>query len=432
MAAQPEVRSMSSQDQLDQLYDAICKQVGSVLGSRRFQGWAQQEQVPSGDLIVFNNSFLHRGQSGSTSKSKQYLCVLLDPSAEPEILQMKTHINMTFKHYPARQLTSFTRRDLRGAIADGMGSLGTIVFSLVGAIGNDEPASVVLPSDTGLTALGYEPDQAEIADVSESAVIVNRLGDIDAVWQAIAHKLSEVQVGDIAKLSVCFEDKFSELREVAARPIDVEDIRADASSILSEIIVGIHDQVEAYDQALASHLQDPDDTDALNEVMRIAYNFADGAKSLISLVVGLSDLKPLLSWLTISAQCELAERFGDLPFSLVGKTKPSLDKYRSLIAGARNRTFHDLFAFGRPFRAPLKSSAFEAASLRLFREYKARSSPALEFNDRELVELLQGFTRAAEQPVPLGFWEKDLAVMQAVEDLATALHRALVLVAPEP
>ena len=154
--------------------------------------------------------------------------------------------------------------------------------------------------------------------------------------------------------------------------------------------------------------------------------------TLISLVVGLSDLKPLLSWLTISAQCELAERFGDLPFSLVGKTKPSLDKYRSLIAGARNRTFHDLFAFGPPFRAPLKSSAFEAASLRLFREYKARSSPALEFNDRELVELLQGFTRAAEQPVPLGFWEKDLAVMQAVEDLATALHRALVLVAPEP
>jgi hypothetical protein len=166
--------------------------------------------------------------------------------------------------------------------------------------------------------------------------------------------------------------------------------------------------------------------------MRIAYNFADGAKNLISLVVGLSDLKPLLSWLTISTQCELAERFGDLPFSLVGKAKPSLDKYRSLIAGARNRTFHDLFAFGRPFRAPLKGSAFEAASLRLFREYKARNSSALEFNDRELVELLQSFTRAAEQPVPLGFWEKDLAVMRGVEDLSAALHRALVLVAPEP
>jgi len=65
-------------------------------------------------------------------------------------------------------------------------------------------------------------------------------------------------------------------------------------------------------------------------------------------------------------------------------------------------------------------------------EYKARSSPALEFRDRELVELLQGFTRPAEQPVPLGFWEKDLAVMRAVEDVAVALHQAPVLVSPGP
>jgi hypothetical protein len=329
---------MLSEDRLDQVCDAVCKQVGSVLGSRRFQEWAEREKVPLGDLIVFNNSFLHRAQSSNTSKSKLYLCVLLDPNAEPEVLQVRTHINVTFKHYPAKQLASFTRRDLRSAIADGMGSLGTIVFSLAGTIGKDEPASVTLPSDTGLTVLGYEPDQAETAEVNESAVTVNRLDDIDAVWQAIARSLAEAQVDASDKLSACFEDKFSELREVAARPINVEDVRADAPSILSQIIAGIREQVEAYDKALASHLRDPDNTDALNEVMRIAYNFADGAERFISLVVGLSDLKPLLSWLTISSQCELAERFGDLPFSLVGKAKPSLQKYRSLIAGARNRT----------------------------------------------------------------------------------------------
>jgi hypothetical protein len=79
---------------------------------------------------------------------------------------------------------------------------------------------------------------------------------------------------------------------------------------------------------------------------------------------------------------------------------------------------------------PIKSDAFQAAALHLFREYK-RGGQALEFKDRELVDLLQGFTRAAERPVPLGFWEKDLAVMTAVGDVACALHRALVLVAPE-
>jgi hypothetical protein len=38
------------------------------------------------------------------------------------------------------------------------------------------------------------------------------------------------------------------------------------------------------------------------------------------------------------------------------------------------------------------------------------------------MDTLQGFTRAAERPVPLGFWEQDLAVMKAVEDVARALH----------
>jgi hypothetical protein len=53
----------------------------------------------------------------------------------------------------------------------------------------------------------------------------------------------------------------------------------------------------------------------------------------------------------------------------------------------------------------------------------------LEFKDRELVKRLEGFTRPEESPVPLGFWEQDLAIMQAVEDVASALHTALVLTA---
>ena len=85
-----------------------------------------------------------------------------------------------------------------------------------------------------------------------------------------------------------------------------------------------------------THLQDPDDILATKEVMRIACNFADGAKELITLVIGLSVIRPLL-----------------------------------FLAG---------------------STAFEAAGLHLLREYSKRGSPVLEFKDFELVELLQGFT----------------------------------------
>jgi hypothetical protein len=310
-----------------------------------------------------------------------------------------------------------------------MADIGVIVFSLVGRIGEDQPARVDLPNTTGFAALRYEPRQTEIAELNEASVLISRLDDIDVVWQAIARQCSAA--GTISDgLAESFEKAFGDLREAAGRPIDIDEIAADTPSILSEVVAGIRQQVAAYETALASHLANPDDLEAINEVMRIAYNFADGAKDLIALVIGITDIKPLLSWLTIHAQVELAERFGELPFALVGKTKPSLEKYRSLVAGARNRAFHDLFAFGRPFRVPLRSDAFQAAALHLFREYK-RSGPALEFKDRQLVELLQGFTRAAERPVPLGFWEQDLAVMKAVEQVASALHRALVLVAPE-
>jgi hypothetical protein len=420
---------MPSEEKIGLVYTAVCQAVSGILGSQTFGTWAKREQPQVGDLMVFNNSFLYRENLTGTTKSKKYLCVTLHPSAEPAILHIEGRINSTFKRIPSRQIDKYRQSELRPSIAEEMTDLGTIVFSLVGRIGDDQSAGMALPTATGFDLLQYEPGQTEIAELSDTAVLINRLDDIDVVWQAIARKCAEAGL-DSDELAESFEKAFGDLREAAGRPIDVEDIAADAPSILSEVVTGIHDQVAVYETALASHLANPDDLEALNEVMRIAYNFADGAKDLIALVIGITDIKPLLSWLTIHAQVELAERFGELPFALVGKAKPSLEKYRSLVAGARNRAFHDLFAFGRPFRVPLRSDAFQAAALHLFREYR-RGGPALEFKDRQLVELLQGFTRAAERPVPLGFWEQDLAVMKAVEQVASALYRALVLVAPE-
>lgn len=420
---------MSGDARIDPVYAAVGQEMARILGSQTFLDWKNDESPQVGDLIIFNNSFLYRENITGTTKSKKYLCVTLDRDAEPAILQVDGRINSTFKRVPSRQITKYKMHDLRASIAEELNELGTIVFSLVGRIGDDQPASVELGSDTGFVQLRYQPDQHETANVQDSDLLVNRLDDIDVVWKAITTRLTELEMDVSEALSESFEKSFSELRETAGRPIDVEDIAAGAPSILGEVVEGVREQVAAYNDALSNHLQNPDDTEALNEVMRIAYNFADGARDLIALVIGLSDLKPILSWLTISSQCELAERFGELPFALVGKAKPSLEKYRALVAGARNRAFHDLFAFGRPFRVPLKSDAFQAAALHLFREYK-RGGPALEFKDRELVKLLESFTRAAERPVPLGFWEQDLAVMKAVEDVASALHRALVLVAP--
>jgi hypothetical protein len=144
----------------------------------------------------------------------------------------------------------------------------------------------------------------------------------------------------------------------------------------------------------------------------------------MNLAIGICDMKPVVFWLTICDQSNLADHFGNLPFGIIGKEKPSLKTYRSVIAGARNRAFHDIFSFGRPFRAILTGDAFQAPELRLFRQY-ASKAPALDYEDRKLVALLEGFTRSTERPVPLGFWEMNLAVMRAVAGVARSLHQGL-------
>ena len=166
-----------------------------------------------------------------------------------------------------------------------------------------------------------------------------------------------------------------------------------------------------------------------NELLRAAYNFADGARAFLGLTVGICDLKTLLFWLTVSEQIELARRFAHLPFSLVGKAKPALERYRSAIANARNQAFHDVFAFDHPFRVRLRGDGLGTAELRLFREYRRKGDPVLAFEDRELVELLASLTRTAERPVPLGFWDGNEAVMAAVVDVVRGLRRALVAAA---
>jgi hypothetical protein len=389
-----------------------------------------REPLRPGDLLVFNNSFLYREGITPKAKSDKYLGRVADSKGQPQpptVVISASRINARFKRIPARTVAQLGTVRLEEAIRAEISQLGTIIFALVALIGPDEPASVDF-GFSDISVLRYEPSQAESAKFHNSTLSLNALDDIDALWSAVQKALAASGGGEDAVLAEHFEDGLANLREAAGRPINLDDVSAGAPSILADVVRRIDEQVKSYKRVLAIHLRKPQDPEALNELLRIAYNFADGAKALLALVVGISDLKPLLFWLTINGQSDLADRFSELPFALVGKAKPSLDRYRAVISAARNRAFHDLFAFGRPFRVQLSGEAFRAPELRLFREFR-RGSPALEFEDRELVDLLEGFTRTPESPVPVGFWEKNLAVMKSVATLALAVQKALILIA---
>jgi hypothetical protein len=415
---------------LAQICERIQSQIEHVLASTAYQTWLGSQRLKSGDFVVLNNSFLFRPGVTTTIKNAAYLAIQVADDGQStlsaSVTRPGTKLNAPFKRIPAAAAHDLTAQPLEIAVGEQLADLGTIVFSLVGAVGPDQPAVLPLGDRVpGLTSLRYAPGQIERTELDGAELVINRLDDVDVVWKAAERTISESGICDVTILADRFLDLLVKLRDAAGRPIDIHDVRPNASSILSNVVGRLADQVGAYKRALAEHVARADDSEALNETLRIAYNFADGAVSLLSLVIGLSDLKPIILWLTYGVQSDLSTRFDELPFALAGKGKASLDTYRSAIAGARNMAFHDVFAFGRPFSVPLEGDAIRGAELRLFREYSKRHDPALDYSDRKVVELLEGLTRVAERPVPIGFWDSNVKVMEAVCAVAKSVQSAL-------
>jgi hypothetical protein len=427
------VETVATGNLVAQLIDAVKAEVDGLIESSAMQQWRDTNRLHPGDLVIFNNSFLYREGLAARSKNPRYLCARMSndvvPVGSPSIAR-PNRLNSRFKRVPAQQVDDFGLTSLHVAVTEEIDRLGKIAQVLVARIGDDEMVEVKLSDSLGLQTLRFDPTLGRVANIEDEVVSVNRLDDIDVVWQAIETEMTGGNLSGLDQLAAGFEVAFGELRESAGRPVMIDEFALDGSCILGSVIDRVEEQVVRYSNALDAYHADPNDIDALNELLRIAYNFADGTKDLLSLVVGLSDLKPILFWLTAGAQSRLADSFANLPFGMVGTAKPSFERYRTVISSARNRAFHDVFAFGRPFHVRLPGDAFRSAELRMFQEYTKRTTKAgLDFEDKELVDLLAGFTRVSERAVPLGFWEKNLHVMEAVADVVRALRDALLLVA---
>jgi hypothetical protein len=420
---------MSATDNTQVVCNKINDEVVRLLNTDSFREWADNTTLRAGDLVVFNNSFLIREGLNRASKNAKYLCAIAGQTGKPQLPVLVARpggVNSQFKRISASNVASTQTEELYSGVQYELSHLGMMVRALIGRIGEDEPASIVLEGLKDWYTLKYEPKQSSVVEISNGTISINRVDDLDVVWNALSSGLSAGEYKDTDKLPETFERKFTELREMACRPVDVNDTGSEVPSILGEVTKHLDIQIKGYGRALKNHLANANDGESFNELLRIAYNFADGTQELMNLAIGLCDMKPVIFWLTICDQLLLAEQFGKLPFAIIGKGKPSLSQYRSIIAGARNRAFHDTFSFGQPFRARLTGEAFKAAELRLFRNYTSKA-PVLDYEDRGLVALLEGFTRPAEKPVPMGFWETNLKVMMAVAEVARSLHRGLLL-----
>ena len=111
------------------VYESIENQVLAVLASNAFQEWIESEKPREGDLVILNNSFLHREGIANRSKSIRYLSVPIGqvrhPSPAISVLKSNSRINNRFKRISVARVDDYEAESLKSAVDRELIELGT-------------------------------------------------------------------------------------------------------------------------------------------------------------------------------------------------------------------------------------------------------------------------------------------------------------------
>ena len=390
----------------------IRKSVKNLISSGTFQEWLKNESVEPGDYIVINNSFVFRDVK--TTKSELFLCLTILPDGkldpEPKIAK-NIRINSDFKRYSYRSNNLPALIKLKHGIAAQLNNAGHLLFLLVGHI-QDNIVLRESTTDIEISEVVWDPSLGEGFHLENGTLYVGDTYDETAIWTYIHNQLSESGKEASQELRESIGTVLDKLQDQAVAKLEIPSYGTPPSPGVTDAIVQVlREQRDQYERALNKFV-DADEPSALNEILRIAYNFASDATEYIRLVVSICDLKPLVLWGTIDNHLALSEEFRRLPW-LRSRNKPSLQNYELTIGDARNSAFHNLFPFRKSLRVILPETALRQAELIIFSEHARKKDNRLTYQDMELVEVLKQFTRARERRVSVRFWKQNLLVMNA-------------------
>ncbi len=420
---------------IEEINKMIINAVNGLIATEAFRNWFHGQRVMDGDYVVINNSFIYRKPLIKTSKNSQCLCLKVKDGKvdSSSVFVVKPgDLNSDFKLFSAKASNLPKCQNLTDAIQGEMERLGRLVFVLIGEL-KDSPTTVSV-NHRIVKKLKFDPSNKSGPCLKDSngegkSIVVNQLMDPESVWNSIKPALEREKNSDLSSLEKAFAEAFEKLQNEARLRLVLPEVGASKGSdgsFIARLKESVSKQRGLYEQALRQWKSGGSTADShLREVMRIAYNFADDALKVLQLLVSVADLKGVLLWCTIKEHFDVAEAFRNLPWTRSHK-KPSLERYREIIAGARNHAFHNLLAFDRTIEADLKGVDVRARRLTLLPPYSRRKSiVTFDYEDREMVELLGELTRAPKVAVPFNFWEKNAKVMQSFEKLLERTEDAL-------
>jgi hypothetical protein len=414
-----------------EIRNLVVEGASSVLRHSEFKSWLDKEDDIMDGHVAINNSVLFR-EGLKTTKSTHFLCVPIKTKGNFDCdricLASIIKFNNKFTHIsPKDKKAAIDKFD--PALAAELSSFGRIPLILIGSITDDVRVETPLGHDLFKTIV-LDPTQKEIVTIDDEVLTIRDAQDEEAIWDALEQAVSDAKLIE-PPLPLDLQQPFAKaLKELRSESHAVVSIpkptdKSKTKGLLDEIVHVLDRQIAEYSASLAKCKQDSRNTEDFNNILRISYNFSSDATKILHLLMSLCDLKPVLCWCTVAQWFALSEAFQKLPWSK-STAKPSLPAYHSMIGGARNKSFHNLFPFSKTLKVPMEGFPLEAISLTFFSEFSGRTNAnKFEYRDQALIEAFTEFTRAGEKFVPFSFWGKNLDVMSATVELLRATSSAL-------
>ncbi|HWY12612.1 MAG TPA: hypothetical protein VN026_14865 [Bacteroidia bacterium] len=403
--------------------NVIINEINNISNSLFFKSWIKEENISktNASILIINNSFIFR-EKVKTNKNSKYLCMDIDSSGKfnPKDVYIVEGIgiNSLYKIMVAPDNINKINIDL--AIKNELEEIGEIVFSLIGEI-HDVNQIIEPIQNENLKIIKLDPLQSNLFNFNEGELKIKEIDDREKVWEYVETLFNSNDWEITDSLSAQVDKAISNIQSDAYSTLVIPaKINAKKEYLLDKISKVINEHIISYKASVVNIETDPG---AMNEILRISYNFVSDVNKLLTLIINICDLKPLVLWTTISKHNELDNKFKELPFGL-NHYKPSLSSYESIIKNARNKSFHQLFPFNKSLQMELAS--LQQVTLRLFSSHGSKKAPnRLTYKDQDLYEILLGFTRVNEQSVSSNFWVKNEEIMQSINNLIQATSKAL-------
>ena len=268
--------------------------------------------------LVINGSFLYRDKSVKTTQSQRRLLARLSATGKRVRSENISIIdNETIKtHYKMIPLPDAGRLTaLATGVEQELAASGDLLFTLLGRMEGMRPQTQdvggkkvqqlrLVPSLTGV----------DVQRTGAGVYSMRRILPIEEMLEFINDDLKDqggISLEDRRDIGASYDSMLDEVTTEVSVPSG--EIRDRRETILGKIVGSLQDEAEQYRTALTVLQRDSDDPRALNEVLRIAYNFSADVLPLISLFVSICDLKPLVFWCTLREQWTLHQAFASLP-----------------------------------------------------------------------------------------------------------------------